>query len=127
MFEGMHAYEPQTYRGENKLTQIVSSLLSTCHHYVRFSKEYIQEDTSIETTIPISYADPIQVKNYSSQLENMFLFQIQSLIDCIQVLGISESARLGHLVSQIDFNSFYQNQLPQPSFILNPIVPVSNK
>jgi hypothetical protein len=106
-----------------KLIAIVSSLLSTCHHYVQFTTEFTASEQVLDTVIPISFDDLNQVKQYCSELENVFLFQIQSLIDCIQVLGISESARLGHLVSQLDYNGYYQNLVPQPTFILNPIVP----
>ena len=100
-------------------------MISTCQHYVQFATEFTQSDEVINTTIAISFDDLSQVKQYATQLEEMFLFQIQSLIDCIQVLGVSESARLGHLISQLDYNNFYQNRVPHPAFILNPIVPIS--
>jgi hypothetical protein len=98
-------------------------LISTCRHYVQFATEYTQTEQVIDTVLPIAYDDLDQVKQYLSEIENMFLFQIQSLIDCIQILGISESVRLGHLVSQLDYNGYYQNLMPQPLFILHPTVP----
>jgi hypothetical protein len=55
--------------------------------------------------------------------EHSFLLQLHSLIDSVQLMGIAETARLGSLVSQLDFNSFYSSAAPVSNFILNPIIP----
>lgn len=62
---------------------------------------------------------PLFIKN----IQDSFLKQLQSLIDCVQLLGIAEVAQLGSLVSQLDFNNFYSGLAPAADFILNPIIP----
>ncbi|KAL2913523.1 gamma tubulin complex Spc97/GCP2 subunit Alp4 [Polyrhizophydium stewartii] len=57
--------------------------------------------------------------------EDNFLRQIQNLIDVLQVLGVTETPRLGHLLSQLDFNAYY-SLLPNSAanFTSSPAVPV---
>ena len=64
-----------------------------------------------------------QALSHIKTLERSFLLQLHSLIDSVQLLGMAETARLGSLVSQLDFNSYYSGAAPLSTFILNPIVP----
>ncbi len=66
---------------------------------------------------------PFESQPQIKSLENSYLLQVQSLIDCVQILGVAETARLGSLVSQLDFNNYYSSLAPNASYIANPIVP----
>lgn len=69
--------------------------------------------------------DPGQSMERLESIERSFMVQIQSFIDCIQILGVAETARLGSLVSQLDFNDYYSGLMPLTDFIMHPTVPVS--
>ncbi|KAJ3326202.1 Gamma-tubulin complex component 2 [Boothiomyces sp. JEL0866] len=110
-----------------KLIAIFSSLITTCHSFVKFS-EYITEsftsdkmDSFTISNITIE-SEPHQFFTHLETLERSFMLQIQSLIDVIQVLGVAETARLASLVSQLDFNNYYAHLVPTAQFILNPVV-----
>lgn len=64
-----------------------------------------------------------QALSHIKSLERSFLLQLHSLIDSVQLLGMAETARLGSLVSQLDFNSYYSGSAPLTTFVMNPIVP----
>ncbi|KAJ3307096.1 Gamma-tubulin complex component 2 [Kappamyces sp. JEL0829] len=115
-----------------KLIVIFSALVATCNSFVSLSSiitsamggnplSLEQEQLLKEFRIPTPLDSVPQIKT----LEASFLLQVQSLIDCVQILGVAETARLGSLVSQLDFNSFYSSMPPNSSYILNPIVPTS--
>lgn len=103
-------------------------MITTCHLFVKFSKfvindlEGIEQDNFLELDLKKDFPG---VMNYMKNLERSYLLQIQGLIDCIQVLGVAETARLGSLVTQLDYNNYYSKLAPTTDFIFNPIVPIS--
>jgi hypothetical protein len=96
--------------------------------FVKFSKfvtnelEGIEQDQSFELDLKNDFPGVI---DYLKKLEKSYLLQIQGLIDCIQVLGVAETVRLGSLVTQLDYNNYYSKLTPTTDFIFNPIVPIS--
>ena len=107
-------------------------MITTCHIFAKFafhSLDSLDGKFSAHIGTELESLDlnkDIQPSlDYMAALERTFMTQIRSLIECIQVLGISESARLASLVSQLDYNGYYAGQVPETEFILNPIVPIS--
>ena len=111
---------------------MISSLITTCHLFTKFAVHSFDSlDGNFSAHIGTDLEsldlnkDIAPSLNYLSVLEKTFMTQIRSLIDCIQILGVSESARLASLVSQLDYNGYYAHQVPETEFIINPIVPLS--
>ncbi|KAH9252866.1 hypothetical protein BASA81_009169 [Batrachochytrium salamandrivorans] len=132
-----------------KLIRVFSSLITTCHAFVEFSESYTRftcpqqpsrmsvhdQDLLSQTSHPgelpdgfvgavfehTALSDKMALRTY----EDSFLRQIQKLIDVLQVLGVTETPRLSHLLSQLDFNSFY-SRLPNSTvhFTSSPVVPL---
>jgi hypothetical protein len=94
--------------------------------FVHFSTEFTTylEGQRLEEPC-CNFEDTMEIKAYMESIEKSFLLQIQSLIDCIQILGVAETARLNSLVSQLDYNNYYAYLMPTPEFVMNPIVPPS--
>lgn len=83
-----------------------------------------EEDLLLKYNIPAELNDDSKSAIlYFKIIERNFLVQIQSLIDCIQILGIAESGKLCSLVSQLDYNDFYSGMEPLTEYVQNPIVP----
>ncbi|KAI8895937.1 Spc98 family-domain-containing protein [Globomyces pollinis-pini] len=109
-----------------RLIAIFSCLITTCHSFVKFSTSVTSNhNNDITSNSDQNHSlSSVESKQYLTTLEQSFLLQIQSLIECIQILGVSETARLSSLVSQLDFNNYYSGLAPLNNFIANPIVPV---
>lgn len=85
----------------------------TCHSFAALA------DASNDV-IPL---DPKQIQNECLVLSESFLYQIRHLMDVLQVLGVAETPRLVHLLSQLDFNGFYISIAPKDQFMPNPLLP----
>jgi gamma-tubulin complex component 2 len=110
-----------------KLIAILSSLITTCHLFITVSGIIVNdisgEPLTLEAESFLNDSEPKEYVEHLKGLEKSFLLQIHSLMECIQVLGVAETARLSSLVSQLDFNSYYSSLPPTADFILNPILP----
>lgn len=116
-----------------KLIVIFSSLISTCHAFVSLSTVVTSDLKGTPRTVEDGrtllnsglgmFSSLEQAQAHVKTLEHSFLVQLHSLMDSVQLLGVAETARLGSLVSQLDFNSYYSSAAPLSTFILNPIVP----
>jgi Gamma tubulin complex component C-terminal len=97
-----------------KLIAAFSSLIDTCHTFVLLSETIASNAANLD-------ADDV----YSScqALSDSFMYQIQHLMDILQVLGVAETPRLVNLLSQLDFNGYYLSIAPKAEFVHNPMVP----
>ena len=111
-----------------KLIKLFSGLVNTCHDFVQFSDSYAKSQVD-RVSIPKSTSsdnlstDAMDHIPHMTQfehsvgsddatlrkLEDVFLRQMLRLMDSLQVLGVSETPRLSHLLSQLDYNSFYHH------------------
>ncbi|EGF84256.1 hypothetical protein BATDEDRAFT_84982 [Batrachochytrium dendrobatidis JAM81] len=131
-----------------KLIKVFSNMIGTCHAFVEFSESYTRSKTpgaqprmsihNRDTLAPTAHpgelpdgfvttthlhthlSDTLSIRTF----EDNFLAQVQKLIDVLQILGVTETPRLSHLLSQLDFNAFY-SRLPNCSvhFVSSPTVP----
>ena len=110
-----------------KLIAILSSLITTCHLFITVSgiiaSDINGEPLSLDAEKFLAASEPKEYVNHLKGLEKSFLLQIHSLMECIQILGVAETARLSSLVSQLDFNSYYSSLPPTADYFLNPIIP----
>jgi hypothetical protein len=67
--------------------------------------------------------DILEINTSCNSLSNVFMYQIQHLMDVLQVLGVAETPRLVNLLSQLDYNRYYVSIAPKPQFVAVPLVP----
>ena len=114
------------------LDKIICSLIKTCQLFSDFALHSLE---TLDGKICSKFGSTLESLNLNNEisssfdymriLDEMFMSQIRAFIECIEILGISETARLASLLSQLDYNGYYAHQTPVTEFITNPIVPVS--
>jgi hypothetical protein len=90
-------------------------LISSCHSFVRLAETACDKDAP--------NFDILEINTCCNSLSNTFMYQIQHLMDILQVLGVAETPRLVNLLSQLDFNRYYVSIAPKPQFLVVPLVP----
>lgn len=89
--------------------------MSTCYSFINVAENIAKMD---DAQLNTEYT-----KTTCISLTDLFMYQVQSLMDILQVLGVSETPRLINLLSQLDFNGFYLSIAPKTEYMSHPLVP----